>query len=122
MAHLTDLEIAQSCEMRPIAEIARRAGIDEKYLEPYGRYKAKVDPSLLKDTDRPDGRLVLGAGSLYGAINTLTDKGWIEPYGTDNGRTKEYVITEEGRAIAAKELERLKALADIASSIIGGAT
>ncbi|MBO7385526.1 MAG: formate--tetrahydrofolate ligase, partial [Clostridia bacterium] len=59
MAHLTDIEIAQSCEMRPIAEIARRAGIDEKYLEPYGRYKAKVDPSLLKDTDRPDGRLVL---------------------------------------------------------------
>ena len=59
MAHLTDIEIAQSCEMRPIGEIARRAGIDEKYLEPYGRYKAKVDPSLLKDTDRPDGRLVL---------------------------------------------------------------
>ncbi len=59
MAHLTDIEIAQSCEMRPIGEIARCAGIDEQCLEPYGRYKAKVDPSLLKDTDRPDGRLVL---------------------------------------------------------------
>ena len=59
MAYLTDIEIAQQCEMRPIGEIARRAGIDEKYLEPYGRYKAKVDPQLLKDTDHPDGKLVL---------------------------------------------------------------
>ena len=55
----TDIEIAQSCRMQSIYDIARRAGIDEKYLEPYGRYKAKVDLSLLADSTRQDGKLVL---------------------------------------------------------------
>ena len=59
MAYLSDIEIAQQCEMRPIGEIARLAHVDEKYLEQYGRYKAKVDPALLRETDRPDGRLIL---------------------------------------------------------------
>jgi len=59
MTYLTDIEIAQSCEMRPIVEIARRARIDEKYLEQYGTYKAKVDCRMLNETDRPDGKLVL---------------------------------------------------------------
>ena len=39
----TDIEIAQEYKLRPISEIAAGAGIDEKYLEPYGRSKAKVD-------------------------------------------------------------------------------
>ena len=56
MAYLSDIEIAQACELRPIAEIAARANIDEKYLEQYGRYKAKVDPALLRESDRPDGK------------------------------------------------------------------
>ena len=59
MAYLSDIEIAQSVEMKPITEIAKTAGIDEKYLEQYGRYKAKIDYSLLKETDRKDGKLVL---------------------------------------------------------------
>ena len=59
MAYLTDIEIAQSTPMRPIGEIATAAGIAEAYLEPYGKYKAKVDPRLLKDSDRPDGKLIL---------------------------------------------------------------
>ncbi len=59
MAFLTDIEIAQSCAMRPVNQVAQTAHIDEKYLEQYGRYKAKVDLSLLKDTNRPDGKLVL---------------------------------------------------------------
>ena len=41
---MTDIEIAQQCRMRPIADIAATAGIDESYLEQYGRYKAKIDP------------------------------------------------------------------------------
>ena len=45
--------------MRPIAEIAKTAHVDEKYIEQYGRYKAKIDPALLKETQRKDGRLVL---------------------------------------------------------------
>ena len=57
---MTDIEIAQQCRMHPIADIAATAGIDESYLEQYGRYKAKIDPQLLKDrAGRPDGKLVL---------------------------------------------------------------
>ena len=59
MAHLTDIEIAQSIEMRPISEIAAKAGVDEKYVENYGKYKAKIDLSLLKESTRPDGKLIL---------------------------------------------------------------
>ena len=56
----SDIEIAQACPMRPITEIAAKAGVDEKYLEPYGRYKAKVDYQLLRDlADKPDGKLIL---------------------------------------------------------------
>ena len=55
----TDIEIAQSVEMKPIVEIAAAAGISDEYLEQYGKYKAKVDLSLLDKTDRKDGKLVL---------------------------------------------------------------
>ena len=59
MAYLSDIEIAQSCRLRPIAEIAEKAHVDEKYLEPYGKNKAKIDLSLLDETKRENGRLVL---------------------------------------------------------------
>ncbi|MBR5539051.1 MAG: formate--tetrahydrofolate ligase [Clostridia bacterium] len=59
MAYLTDIEIAQQCVMKPIAEIAKTAGIDDKYLEQYGRYKAKVDLSIVKECDKKDGKLIL---------------------------------------------------------------
>ena len=59
MAYKTDIEIAQECQMRPITEIAKAAHVDEKYIEQYGKYKAKIDPALLKETDRPDGKLIL---------------------------------------------------------------
>ena len=57
----SDIEIAQACEMEPIVEVAAQAGIDEKYLEPYGRYMAKVDNiSVLRDyADKQDGKLIL---------------------------------------------------------------
>ncbi len=54
----TDIEIAQSVEMQNISEIAKAAGIDEKYIEYYGRYKAKIDLSLLKE-NKERGKLVL---------------------------------------------------------------
>ena len=54
----TDIEIAQSTPMKNIMEIAARAGIDEKYVEQYGRYKAKIDLSLLEE-ERPQGKLIL---------------------------------------------------------------
>lgn len=59
MEYLTDIEIAQRCEMQPITEIAARAGIDDKYVEQYGKYKAKIDLSLTKENNNPDGKLIL---------------------------------------------------------------
>ena len=60
MEFKSDIEIAQECEKKKITEIAKIAGIDEKYLEQYGNYKAKVDYSFLKENqDKPDGKLIL---------------------------------------------------------------
>lgn len=59
MAYLTDIEIAQQCEMKHIKEIAKTAHVDEKYLEQYGNYKAKIDLSLLKDSQKENGKLIL---------------------------------------------------------------
>lgn len=59
MAYLSDIEIAQQCEMKPITDIAAAAGIDEKYIEQYGKYKAKIDLSLLKENNSENGKLIL---------------------------------------------------------------
>ena len=59
MNQLSDIEIAQRCSMRPIGDIAARAHVDEKYLEQYGRYKAKVDLALLRESARKSGQLIL---------------------------------------------------------------
>lgn len=59
MGFKSDIEIAQECEMRPITEIAAKAGIDDKYLEQYGKYKAKIDYNLLNETKAENGKLIL---------------------------------------------------------------
>ena len=95
--------------------------------------------------EKTGGRLVLGAGTLYGALNTLADKGWIAPWGKEDaspsdsthrknqgasgnrgtapwksrdGRKKEYMITPLGREIAAREYGRLQELTDVAAHIM----
>lgn len=55
----TDIQIAQEYEKKPITEVAAKIGITEDYLEPYGKYKAKIDLSLLKNNGSADGKLVL---------------------------------------------------------------
>lgn len=68
-------------------------------------------------------RLSLGAGTLYGAINTLLKKGFITPYeNEENIRKKEYIITNEGKKIVKKEIRRLKQVLDSSIKIIGGDT
>ena len=59
MGYKSDIEIAHSVEMKHISEIAKTAGIEDKYLELYGNYKAKVDLKLLKESDKKDGKLIL---------------------------------------------------------------
>ncbi|MBQ6550860.1 MAG: formate--tetrahydrofolate ligase [Lachnospiraceae bacterium] len=58
MAYLTDIEIAQQCEMRPITEIAAKAGIDPDAVEQYGKYKAKINTAYIPQ-DKKDGKLIL---------------------------------------------------------------
>lgn len=55
----SDIEIANSVKPQNITEIAKKAGIDAKYIEQYGNYKAKIDLKYLKETKNPDGKLVL---------------------------------------------------------------
>jgi formate--tetrahydrofolate ligase len=60
MGFKSDIEIAQACTPKHNREIAAVAGVDEKYLEQYGNYKAKVDYQLLRDKENePDGKLIL---------------------------------------------------------------
>lgn len=69
-----------------------------------------------------DGRVLLGAGSLYGAINTLLKKKWIVPLGNEEpgSSRRDYVVSELGRQVAEKELQRIKGVWSLASKIIGG--
>ena len=59
MKQLSDIEIAQSCKLEKITKIAKRAGIDENDIEQYGKYKAKIELSALKNSKRKDGKLIL---------------------------------------------------------------
>ena len=59
MQYKTDIEIAQSCQLKHINEIAKTANIDDKYIEHYGKYKAKIDLSLLTETKNENGKLIL---------------------------------------------------------------
>lgn len=66
------------------------------------------------------GRLVLGAGTLYGALATLQKKGWIAPCKKTDERKKDYVITTAGKEAVEEDLLRLKELSCIADEILGG--
>ncbi len=59
MEYKSDIEIAQSCKMLHITQVAKSADVAEKYIEQYGNYKAKIDPALIKETDKKDGKLIL---------------------------------------------------------------
>ncbi len=59
MGYKSDIEIAQSVTPEHITKIAARAGVDDKYIEQYGNYKAKIDLSILSESDRKDGKLIL---------------------------------------------------------------
>ncbi len=68
-----------------------------------------------------NGRVNLAAGTLYGAINTLLEKGWIRALpGETNSRRKEYEITDSGKSTVKNEIERLRELAENGEKITGG--
>ena len=71
--------------------------------------------------ERTNGRLVLAAGTLYGAITNLLAKGWIETDGEDpTSRKKEYIITPRGRIVLENELNRLRELVANGEDILRG--
>ena len=66
------------------------------------------------------GRVRLAAGTLYGALNTLCDKGWIIQLPVEDGsRRKEYKLTEKGRQVLKNELDRLRRLVANGETILG---
>ena len=67
------------------------------------------------------GRVRLAPGTLYGALNSMSDKGWIAQLPVEDGsRKKEYRLTERGRIVLINEIERLKELVKNGESIVGG--
>ena len=85
-------------------------------LEPRHGYGIMQNAETLSN-----GRVRLAAGTLYGAINTLLEKGWITALpGDKNARKKEYVITDEGRMVLQNELKRLEELLDNGRALLGG--
>ncbi|MBQ8825470.1 MAG: PadR family transcriptional regulator [Oscillospiraceae bacterium] len=77
---------------------------------------------IIQNTERlSNGRVKLAAGTLYGAINSLLEKGWI--MALDNGadsRKKEYIITDKGRSVLNEEIKRLKELYENGVTVTGG--
>ncbi len=76
---------------------------------------------MQKTSTMSNGRLILSAGTLYGAISNLLDKGWILPCGESSdtdGRRKMYQITDKGQEILLAELERLEELVENGKTII----
>lgn len=68
-----------------------------------------------------NGRLVLAAGTLYGAISTLSEKKWIEALpGEKNSRKKEYIITDAGKSVVEEEINRLEELLQNGKNIVRG--
>ncbi len=96
MGFKSDIEIAQETKMNPISQVAKELGVDEKHLEPYGFYKAKVDDALLREKkDSPDGKLI-----LVTAIN---------PTPAGEGKTTTSVGLADGlRAIGKKTVVALR--------------
>ena len=68
-----------------------------------------------------NGRIRLAAGTLYGALTTMVDKGWIQMLPVEEGsRKKEYQLTGRGKKILQQEVERLRELVKNGDSILGG--
>ena len=77
---------------------------------------------IMQETERMSrGRVRLAAGTLYGAINGLLDKGWIKAVpGAEDSRRKEYALTERGREALHGEFDRLKELVENGEIVLGG--
>lgn len=85
-------------------------------------YKPQHGYGIMQRTEElSGGRVRLAAGTLYGALNTMCEKGWIVLLPVEDGsRKKEYELTEKGRQILVNEIERLRELVKNGDMVIGG--
>lgn len=84
-------------------------------------YQARHGYAIMQFVEeKTNGRLIIGAGSLYGALESLVKKGWITIYDESDARKKQFIITDEGKRVAKCELTRIQGLSYIANEIIGG--
>ena len=84
--------------------------------------EARHGYGIMQNTEKlSHGRVRLAAGTLYGALSTLLEKGWIQALpGEKNSRKKEYIITDEGRKILCREMERLEELVTNGRALLKG--
>ena len=77
---------------------------------------------IMQETERmSSGRVKLAAGTLYGALNGLLDRGWIRAVpGAEDSRRKEYALTDSGREALINELDRLRELVTNGEIVLGG--
>ena len=85
-------------------------------------YKPLHGYGIMQNVDQlSNGRVKLAAGTLYGAISTLLEKGWIKALPSEeNSRKKEYQITQQGRESVDREIIRLKELVANGEMVTGG--
>ncbi len=83
-------------------------------------YKPRHGYGIMQQTEEMSrGRVRLAAGTLYGALNALCDKGWIVLKSMDDDtRRKEYVLTEKGKEVLVREVERLKELVQNGEAVL----
>ena len=84
-----------------------------------------VDPQhgygiMQRTEELSGGRVRLAAGTLYGALSSMSDRGWIQLLPGDGGRKKEYCLTAKGLLALKNELDRLKELVENGEKILGG--
>ncbi|QIB70716.1 PadR family transcriptional regulator [Aminipila butyrica] len=86
-------------------------------------YKPNHGYGIMQFIDQEtNGRVVLGAGTLYGAIHALVKKKWVTPLETESdNKKKEYRITDTGKQKAEEELQRMREVLQLASTLMGGA-
>ncbi len=84
-------------------------------------YQPRHGYGIMQQTESlSGGRVKLAAGTLYGALNNLCDKGWIElATMEDDSRRKEYLLTEKGRQVLMHEIRRLKELVRNGEAVLG---
>lgn len=85
-------------------------------------YSPQHGYGIMQQTEElSEGRVKLAAGTLYGALNSMSDKGWIVLLPIEDGsRQKKYKLTEKGRQVLLNEIERLRELVKNGDAIVGG--